>query len=426
MEKSQIDRHGIWQVFDQADLHLERMGEQGADEPNLSEAKQKVSYVKWVLEKSDPSLIVPADLDNAQRHMQNVVNVFARENVAALTQADTHFYSLMQGLSYPRVKKFYRADSRILLQDFKTQIDSIRNRFVEEMDSAKETMNELSSQLATRQNEIEALKVDLENSDKQVAMHFDQWQAESKTNISERLAELNSEFSSAETNRRKETERQLERVSKTNSIAEGLLSETRATLASETIELRQNNQKELDEIKEKAVSIVDQIKNIYEVAGQTALAGDFERAAKSEDDIARNYSIGAAVFYILAPAILALVWFRLGLSTANIFEILARVPIGASFLVPAVYFGSVSQRHKRVSTALRSLGIRVATFDAYIANFENEEKTALKTQMADMFFSNSITPDRLRRQSPKELENIVTTLGKTMEKTFETIRPSGG
>ncbi|MGA9411033.1 MAG: hypothetical protein WBV78_11390, partial [Roseobacter sp.] len=72
------------------------------------------------------------------------------------------------------------------------------------------------------------------------------------------------------------------------------------------------------------------------------------------------------------------------------------------------------QRHRRVATALRSLGVRVATFDAYLANFELEERNNLKAKMASVFFDASISPDRIRNASSRELNKNIELFSDTL------------
>ena len=76
----------------------------------------------------------------------------------------------------------------------------------------------------------------------------------------------------------------------------------------------------------------------------------------------------------------------------------------------------MAQRHRRVSVALRSLGIRIAAFDAYLANFSDEEKNAEKQKMTEVFFDAKISSDRTLPTDTKDvgkaLDQLTGPLGK--------------
>ena len=100
-------------------------------------------------------------------------------------------------------------------------------------------------------------------------------------------------------------------------------------------------------------------------------------------------------------------WGQYDVNTPQSIGFVLKISSVLAFFVPAAFFGSNAQRHRRVAVALRSLGIRVATFDAYLVNFEEAERNSLKEKMASIFFANNITPDRIASASKRDLDKVM-------------------
>lgn len=119
-------------------------------------------------------------------------------------------------------------------------------------------------------------------------------------------------------------------------------------------------------------------------------------------------------------------WLQLDFSNLGYWELISKLPIAAIFLLPAFYLGNVAQRHKRVSVALRSLGVRVSTFDAYLANIEPTEQQKIKAEMANVFFAAQISPDRIRSSNSKEVSQTRDLMTAALDGVKGVVRSSGG
>ncbi len=415
--------------MDQAEQSLKGYTKDSLLLPKYQEAKSKIGYVRWLLEQSDPSLFASKELDQiSSGGLQNIVNVL-NANISSpqnLSQLDPHFTSIMQQIPYPRVRKIFRSETSEAIDEFRSMIATVESGFRASIEQAQNQVDLINKKLEGATQGIEQLSSDLQSMKAQVQSQTEVWENEQKAEIAERLGELNTEFEESQTRRRTENDKQVERISelldKVRSEAQASHIEARKTMHGIESDLATWRQKELASAEE----TLGKIRNIYEVVGQTAMAGDFEKAAKEEASNAWWFSLAATIFFIIAPVFFAYQWASLDLTKQDYAGILSKITGSAVFLIPAAYFASTAQRHRRVATALRSLGVRVATFDAYLANFDDKERTAIKADMASVFFDANISPDKIRTASRKEMEQSISVYAKLIDRLEATVGKATG
>ena len=197
-------------------------------------------------------------------------------------------------------------------------------------------------------------------------------------------------------------------------------SNTDSTLAAnkkQLAEAKQNLKKMGEEITSEAKGVLAEINKIYGIAGNNALSGDFAKTAKEENNSYVLFNRFASFFYILIPASLIYLWYDLlGSGELSLSNLLFRLPISFVFLAPAIYFGNLAQKHRRVSIAFRSLGMRIATFDAYLATFDKTEKNEEKTKMASVFFDARISSERKNDTTYKDVGKALDQMSGPIEK----------
>ena len=142
-----------------------------------------------------------------------------------------------------------------------------------------------------------------------------------------------------------------------------------------------------EELEAKARDTVDRLNKLYEQAGRDVLAADFAGNASSEDTSFKNLSKIASAAFLAAAVILALMWANLSLGEGFKFsDLFQRLPISIVILLPAFYFASLASGHRKASLKLRSLGLRIKAFDAYLINAQVKDVEDLKREMAKEFF----------------------------------------
>ncbi len=378
-----------------------------------------MAYIRWVLDQSDSSLIGQEELNQiSSAHLQNIVNILSG-NVNSpqnLAQLNPHFASIMQLIPYPRVRKIFRSETSDIVEEFRQLITSLEARLSSKVDELNDQLSDTEVEIEKSAKSVQALSKDIVGIQTQLQSQMEVWENQNKAEISERLNELNSAFEESQQRWRDENEKQADRISNMLNNVRSEAEKTQETTRSLMDTVRSNLVDWRKEEQSNANETLVKIKNIYEIVGQTTLAGDFERAAKEESTSARWFSSAATLFFIIAPLFFAYQWSSLDLTKQDYVGILSKITGSAVFLIPAAYFASTAQRHRRVATALRSLGVRVATFDAYLANFEDEERNKLKAEMASVFFDASISPDRIRHASKKEMAESLDVFSNVLER----------
>ncbi|MEX0283740.1 MAG: hypothetical protein AB3N23_03935 [Paracoccaceae bacterium] len=425
MDKRHYQGHAIWDLLTQAKQGLSVILEKHGSQALLTESKSKVLFLQWIFEQSDPSLFSQRELDqNVQPELQHIVNNINQSASAPgrLSGIEDHFRNIVTKYPCPRVKKYFRSEVTEVASDFRAETDSIRSKlssdveqFNSKLDKLNALLNDVSGRLSDTSKGLETLNI-------RVDSQLLEWESEQKSQISERLTQINNEFSESQSLRREESETTLNKLNQNLEGARETLRELSETFSSKL----EVSSAEVASWKEQAETTANKtlanIKNIYHVAGQTALAGDFEKAAKDEARLANIFSLLAGIFVIAAPIAFLVQWSRIDLPESDIVTIGAKLTAALAFFVPAAFFGTNSQRHRRVAVALRSLGIRVATFDAYLVNMEEEQRRGIKAEMASVFFSSEITPDRLRSVSSKEVGKTIDLASTILDKAEQVVK----
>ena len=172
-----------------------------------------------------------------------------------------------------------------------------------------------------------------------------------------------------------------------------------------------------DDITSEAKGVLAEINKIYGIAGNNALSGDFAKTADNENDSYIKLNRFASFFYVATPIAFIIVWiYFMWREPVITFDVLLRPFAVLVLLAPAIYFGNLAQKHRRVSIAFRSLGMRIATFDAYLATFEQPAKNEEKTKMAAAFFDAKISSDRSSETSYKDVGKALDQMSGPIEK----------
>lgn len=221
---------------------------------------------------------------------------------------------------------------------------------------------------------------------------FEVWEANNTSQITEKLTELSEVFTEAQSERSEAFQNQKNAVS--SALAN--LNDSIKSVHKENTEHQKNAKEALaqaqSELEAKAKDVLGKINGFYEKAGQTALSGDFLSSATAELKSFGRYSFIAALFIIASAGILGWMWFSLAKSDEFQFSELAmRVPVSIIFLFPGLYFASLANQHRKSAIKLRSLGLRIKAFDAYLVNADDPQKKELRKQLATVFFEDSPT-----------------------------------
>lgn len=389
MNENDFRGHGVWSVLEQVETTLHGFSEQAKSDERWSELCDKVEYLRWVLEKSNPSFVsgndlqaIVNELNNALSNLQNNAHEWAHYN-----HVSNQFASAFTRFPYPRIKKIFRSEINDVIDDFTSTVAELKGEF----EVSCRNSDEAFANLKTKHDELRALskevQQELERLDARVSAQQENWEAAQEARVTAKLSEWGESFSNAQAERHSDFHH---RVDELNSFLSEARSKRKEVFDQNERMLEEANKRlhlQQSEFSQRAEEVLSDLEGLYKQAGQVALAGGFVEAATTEHKTFLRYSNLAAVCMFIAAAMLAWIWteIRTG-QDVSVLELVLKLPISAVFLVPAFYLASIAARARRSSLALQSRGLRIKAFDAYLVDADDTVKKSLHEKMADVFF----------------------------------------
>ncbi|UWS06914.1 hypothetical protein [Phaeobacter inhibens] len=389
MKENDFRGHGIWSVLEQVETTLHGFSEQAKSDERWSELCDKVEYLRWVLEKSNPSFVsgndlqvIVNELNNALGHLENDAH-----NWAHYSHVSNQFGSAFARFPYPRIKKIFRSEINDVIDEFTSTVSEIKGEFEVNRGSSDEAFASLKSKHEELKVFSKEVQQELERLDARIVAQQENWEAAQEARVTAKLSEWGESFSNSQAERNSDFHLKVDEL-------KSFLSEVR----SERKEVFDQNERMLEEAKKRlhlqqdefsqsAEKILRGLEGLYKQAGQVALAGGFVEAATTEHKTFLRYSTLAAGCMFFAAALLAWIWIEIRSGRdASVLEIVLKLPISAVFLVPAFYLASIAARARRSSLAFQSRGLRIKAFDAYLVDADASIKKSLQEKMADVFF----------------------------------------
>lgn len=282
MISAEYSAHPAWSLINQAKDYLENLAQNYPNDAILEEAESKISFVEWIFEQSDPALVTTGEMNKAQSALQNIVNIArqSESNVNNLPSIDTYYNQIVSVFPYPRIQKIFRSEQNEIISEFKDRVRAVRGELENAQAQAASKKDALDSEFGALKADFKRLQESLGQNEARVGSQFENWETRYNTEISERLGEIEERFAKSQKDRdvafgdlRKQFEEQI-------SDSKGSLQAQKARIE---LFLREKGEEisEWNELFEaESTETLNSIRKIYNIAGQTALAGDFENAAK--------------------------------------------------------------------------------------------------------------------------------------------------
>ena len=424
MLRQDFEGHLVWQSITNVESALDSFSNSAQSDPKFSDLSKKITFVRWTLEHSDPFLFSTNELNSIHQHLTQIVNHTPNNanNWAHFPQIESFFAQVFLIAPYARIQKIFKSDTNAFFEECESKVSKLKADADTQISELVDEVAELKQLLSESVTSSEAINSDLEASEERIKAQFENWETQLDTDIKEKLGELQEKFSDGQTKRREEHEAQLNEIAKSLREAQSNTDTTTSVNKKQIADAKNALAEAHDIAVDEANEVLGKLKRIYGIAGETALASDFIKTAKSEGTAYLWLTLVASVFYIAIPASFAYLWITyIDVTEFRFTDLLSRLPISAVFLAPAIYFGNLAQKHRRVSVALRSLGIRIAAFDAYLANFSDAEKNVEKQKMTEVFFDAKISSERTRSTDTKEVGKALDQLMQPLGKFFEII-----
>lgn len=445
MIKSAYRDDAVWGAIENANTQLESFSKDEKDDPRYLEFLDKLAYTKWLLETSNSAYFSANDLQSINNQLNSVHQHLANNanNWQYYEHVSNAFAEIFKILPYPRIKKIFRSEANDAIEEITGKISILKAELSEtigdteakieaevtklksfvgdEIKSAKTDFEEIKTEQAELQKSLSGVQDEISALDTKMQTQFEVWDADNRSQIAERLSELSETFSDAQAKRSDEFQ------DLKNAFSSSLvnLNDSIKTVHKENAENQKVAKKALQQSQEEyeaqAKEVLDNINGFYEKAGQTVLSGDFLSSGVAESRSFGRYSIIAAFFIIASAGILGWMWFSLAKSEEFQFSELAmRVPVSIIFLFPGLYFASLANQHRKSAIKLRSLGLRIKAFDAYLVNADDPQKKELRKQLATVFFVDSPTEKEAKTgilgHHGKNVDQMVQVVDKLVDK----------
>lgn len=420
MLPSEFDNHQFFRLLDQLRDSTERLKTGHPDDERVHAISKRVDYLKWVFENSSPELISQGELNNLQNPMQNIASLI--DNPNNFTQLENYFSAISAVFPYPRVQRIFRSEINSVIDDATLQFSELEQQVV----SLRDGVNVVREQFKATESDIREKVGETEGRLEQVGASVDaklnEFETQVSAQISEKMAEFSERFSKAQGERSEEFQALQNSISKSLSDGKIEIQNLKNANEKQLIEAGEALNQRMQKLQASANKIVDNLQGIYDEAGQTALAADFAGNGQEEHRRYFFFSVVASVFFVVAAGVLGFLWYQLaGSDKFEFSDLFMRLPVSLVFLLPAFYFATIANSHRRSSIKLRSLGLRIKSFGAYLTPAENEEKIGLRAKMVQEFFAEKDEEPKKRsffdRGGEKHAEEVLELLRKVLEKS---------
>jgi len=340
---------------------------------------------------------------------ENEIKAFGQNrNVGHLQNANTSVDNVLNVLR--------PLDTGATVEEFKSIADAnavFQQKIVEELQRVKARGDEVKAQLDSLSNAIGQGKTRLEENDKAISQQ--------KTRLDQSIAEYQKQFSEAQEKRTKD----FAEVQKKNSdefLKQGKLFETQ--FADTGTQRKQEYETFFTTVRKRSDEHADflqkreeEVKRIFNVIGNVAVAGDYKNTAERERRVA-NWLRGIALGLMLAMAAVAAATFLHSLSDKQIDWKLFGFRLGTTLIlaVPALYAAQESAKHREREKLNRKLHLELSAIDAYLELLPIDQRQQIKAKLTERFFGQSEAKEKDEPVTKHELFELFSKVLQTLTK----------
>ena len=120
--------HHVWVVLKQVEEQLQSFTDKS--HPQFPDLQRKAKFSRWVLERSEPTLLSPQDLTDIQNQLAQVVNHIPNNanNWAHLPHIEGFYSQIFRVLPYPRIQKLFKTDVNAFIENCANRV----GRFIDD------------------------------------------------------------------------------------------------------------------------------------------------------------------------------------------------------------------------------------------------------------------------------------------------------
>lgn len=359
--EQQFSSHGVHDVVSQLSAALEQSSLRDISEDAiryLDRIRQGLAFIVARLGVTSPVLATDPQLDRIQKPLQNCLNELnqfnTNGNAAHLANGSNQLDGALAAAA--TLVSLSQPDPTVTASD----VIGFKELAERAIDSIRERVEAVSSQSVEISDSFQKLQTGVDEQTQRVATLGAQ--------ISSKLDELQSSFSSAQTTRQSAYDNLLEEFRKTNS-------DKLATLQSAADEKIGY----LEKRKGDAERIVHLIGNI-------GVTGNFRGAATRDAKLANIFRIIALACFLSMVVVILYMGFISLHEQFDLWLALFRFAIGFAFLVPGVYAARESSKHQILENRNRKKELELASIDNYLDSLEKAKKDEIKSELSMKYF----------------------------------------
>ncbi len=419
MLKSDFENHAIWAQIEAAEAVIDNALEDHPTDERARAQKKQIEYVRWVLEQSDCALISSQQLEEARGNFAEISRY--ANNLAQYSRVDHYFSQFFNLFPYPRIKKIFKSETNRVIDGFAEAVSDLKAETSSISSEVKNTREEVETLVQQTNNQLQELASKASSYEKAIDQAKSDFETSINTQIAEKMSEFTERFSKAQSERSEKSQEALDNISKSLRETEEMRQKLNAEYEKSIQESFKTLEAKRDEFEAQAKETLTKLDGFYDKAGQDALAADFAGNAEKEDKSFKENKTYAVWAFSLSAIVLGIMWFQLAVMTDFQFaELLQRVPVSVVFLLPGFYFASLASGHRKSALKLRSLGLRIKSFGAYVTPADKDEQVQLRAEMVKEFFAEEKEIQKKNglfdRSANKTDERVVGLMEKVLDK----------
>lgn len=356
----------------------------------------QIDYLLWVLDNSDPDLVSSQEMDQANGLSQNLQSQIAQLPNSLRNhsrQALSEIVGLMQRFPVPRRKVLSKAESHRIIKELGLDAEVTRQTIREAFAEFDEHKRELSQRLSEIRGGQEKVSSDLEGVIRRTTETADGVTRDLETRIANTLQADKDRLTAAIDEFQRESSAAREELTT-------LVERQRSAFDQQQKDLSNEARSQMNRSNNEADEYVQKIKELYGIAGGDANSGQLIKSADQERAGYITFAVISGIIFLGGAYFASSIVAPILSNDIDIQIALSRIALSFAIFLPAVYTASLAGRHRKAETAYRSLGLRMAAFDPYLLSLNEAERSEMKKQLAEVFFSSQLH-DELRSSRAK-------------------------
>lgn len=422
MREDVFKSDAIWTTFAQIETALDAFSDSGKANSEFSDLKKQINYVRWVLERSDSSLITQQEMNQTRSELGQILAHLPGDAASwqYLGAIQGQLSQTLMRFSQIRQKRLVRSESMNLLSFIEGEIEKLKLKLDEISSSLVQRVGAVSDAVGIEQSRLKSLQEELAKIEAVIATRFDSWEAKLDADYQTKLAGWTAELTAFQLNVTEQTKATLKTFSDDIEKEKSKI----LTAAQALITDRESANNSLLALYSKMStdgnSTLKSLVEIYEQAGQIALSGGFVEASGKEELAYRSNANWAKVFFVLSTIVLGFIWYdSVENKLSGLTDVILRLPVSVVFLLPAFYFASLASKHRKTAVSLRSLGLRIKAFDAYTIRATEADRQKLREELAPVFFDEERAISGNNTSEEAFIGKVVDRVGSVVEKVMD-------